>query len=83
MMHVIALDRPARDLSNLRNHLGGSGSMAETRRWLRSGGNSSDSLAKDSYYVSDLKQSESSTPGITCVVHVDGTICWIRIVSPI
>jgi HD domain len=33
--------------------------------------------------MSDLKQSEISTPVITCVVHVDGTICWTRIVPPI
>jgi len=35
-------------VSDLRNHLGGSVLMAETRRWPRSGGNSSDSLAQDS-----------------------------------
>ena len=38
---------PGRDLSHPRNDRGGSGSMAETRRWLRSDGNSSDSLAQD------------------------------------
>ncbi len=39
--------RPRADLSSPRNDLGGSGSMAETRRWLKGDGNSLDSLAQD------------------------------------